>query len=487
MKATLWNKPELGPVSMDGRMLLAPTQKQRGTRAIYWAVLWNRCLAIIDDHSHWESNPMSTTQTPNEGSHHGKRLLWGGQNANVIENAANIPPSGVTAWVSSIYVDADLDMHNSPYEEMAVEGAPGWAMKSLYHAGLGMEANPVDESRTLFFSDEHSDTEFGFPADMTSPNISRRYSLFTRMRVNPIDTTQIGTDDVISNYNYAPSISLVWNTGMNNGIACEIINNVPGGAVLGAWKFYAFDHYSWENWDPSTNWRGTFQNPTEESHDYNSIPVGGYYYKNTNRPFLGMLDDGSNGFGGWDLSGTSDNTYAAFPEYWTSSSHIRWDNSTYTTTAILTLLDTSGMQDPKLEIPRPLSRDMQNVFFYSPYKNEMSWFANNNHAYRCGTIVVVSDIKGNASTYNIVTTLANLISPTDDIPMVIRWFESGVPKTYSYTQAGGSTGDLLTLDQDYGSIVLVKGPFLWQTNAGGSVDEGQYTGGDMCWFAYFVD
>ena len=170
-------------------------------------------------------------------------------------------------------------------------------------------------------------------------------------------------------------------------------------------------------------------------------------------------------------------------------------------------------QDHRLEIPRPRSLHMVqtpstlSARYLAPLENQNSWFYSqtgaidvgvsiaNYSAMQCGKIFLVSDIKGNASTYNINIEVRNLNWQYDDIPMKLKWYNAaGVLKEGSWTSAGGWTGDVLSITQNYGSVMLVKSPFFWedqpmdQTHSpGSSVTKNNLDGGDSLWFAYFTE
>ena len=72
------------------------TLNQRGTPAIYWASLWNRCLAIVDNHDH---NSGDTSQYGDQGSTLGKPLNWG---------------SPLNSGTGGILVSHDFDLFQGP-------------------------------------------------------------------------------------------------------------------------------------------------------------------------------------------------------------------------------------------------------------------------------------------------------------------------------------------------------------------------------------
>ena len=117
---------------MDGRFLSAPTYTQRGTPAIYWATLWNRCLAIIDEHNH-QWNPAWLDEDVPTGTS-GVKVLWGGLNAykkraHPFEKSTNGRPK--YRW-SAFYISGDLDFSKSPYDTIAQWTQPGYHL-SLIH------------------------------------------------------------------------------------------------------------------------------------------------------------------------------------------------------------------------------------------------------------------------------------------------------------------------------------------------------------------
>ena len=231
---------------------------QRGTPSPYWAVLWNRCLMIIDDHAH-------ETSGQDSGGFTGKTLSWGSASTNGIK----------------ICSDLDMSLRAERYHQ--VLGVPQKAYDMLY-AGLSKKVNIVDETKSIIFRNMESDS---FPPPLND-TWDFRSSLYCRLRYNEVNYNTAATGaDAADNYSYVPSQSLVWNNGGADKEGTEIVNNEPGGARPGAWAFTGFPN--------------------------DATDTEMYYDPLTLQPFLGIQDTGRDGYK-WTYTSTnaSYNMYAAF-------------------------------------------------------------------------------------------------------------------------------------------------------------------------------
>jgi len=453
------------------------TFNQRGTPPIFWAVLWNKCFSKIDDHYHAAS-------ANNNWSNSGKKI-------------------GITSLTAGT-----LNMANQAFDDIQTRSA-GYAIQNIPYASLDRYINPVDESRTTFYSEDWSADELQYPAGMADP-YDKRYSLFSRMRTDDVNIAGYPNDFVgggtsyITTGVYSPSISLMWNCGSAYKEACELVNNVPSGSVLGSnWLLSMVPSSGNSTELPSAGvaQEANFQNwVTSPTH----VPVGiGNYTRGdmwmTLRPFQGILDDGTGGMeavggqsastGTFFASGFNTQPYGVFvPQYDVSATEFH-----------LFLGSGNQQPDPSLDIPRPYSFHMNadgsaTDIFYSPVEY-LRWFEkedaasrwnNDKCALRTGKLLWVVDFDGVANTKNVKVTGMNTRYTLEDSPVYTRWYEGGVQKTTTWTNAAGATGDILTINTNRGSVLIVKGPWEWATNAAGSVEEGVFSGGYDTFYAYFL-
>ena len=179
----------------------------RSTPGPYWAVLWNRCIAIIDDHDH------SSTGI-NAGENGGKKILWGSDY--------------LSTSVGSVKITGDVSLESQPGFDQSSLKPSIYGLESLSHFSFSYKSNVVNEIDTL--TDSYF-TNFGpsvFP--LNSPHVDERYRLYSRLRYGRITYGNASGTDT-DNYTFAPSISLIWNNGNANEEGTVLVHNEPPGIV----------------------------------------------------------------------------------------------------------------------------------------------------------------------------------------------------------------------------------------------------------------
>ena len=157
----------------------------RSTPGPYWAVLWNRCFAIIDQHDH-------TASGINENSNKGIKLKW-------IDAFSYPAGSSPGAFI----ISEDLDMQPRPgitVSQLEGEAYPfaQAQMRNLKFYGLAMGANIVDETHTLV---DRTFNNFGpsvFPLNSSNP--PDRYMLYSRLRYSRVAFPGDPTLEVVDNF-----------------------------------------------------------------------------------------------------------------------------------------------------------------------------------------------------------------------------------------------------------------------------------------------
>jgi hypothetical protein len=249
----------------------------RSTPGPYWAVLWNRCFSIIDNHDH-------STPSSNVGGSTGKKLQWAyGRESNAYDNLSSIKPDG------------DLELSPEPGFEYSVAVPNAYSLKNLKGYALSYKANIVNEIPTLT---DRTFNNFGpsvYPLNSADP--PDRFCLYSRLRYSRITyntASTTGTDSFVDNVTYAPRIDLIWNDGSASKEGVTLVLNEPPGDKAKWWKF------------------SSSPNPTNAT--------SGYYNADTNQPYHGIVDKGEYGGAKQSITFSSNNDASMFPlsmnSYW---------------------------------------------------------------------------------------------------------------------------------------------------------------------------
>jgi len=401
----------------------------RSTPGPYWAVLWNRCLSIIDNHDH------SSTGI-DVGEHGGKKILWGSDS--------------LSTSVGSVKITSDISLETQPGFDQSSIAPNIYALVDLSHFAFSYKSNIVNEIDTLTDS---SFTNFGpsvFP--LNSPQVDERYRLYSRLRYGRITYgNSSGTDT--DNYTFAPSISLVWNNGNANEEGTVLVHNEPPGDVAKWWRFSGPD-------DPAT-------------------ATTMLYHGTTNQPYQGILDRGE--YGG-EVSSVTLTAGAYYPTADLENSVLTIGVGAYVATPrLIWIKDYLKSADPK-EYPDQNEELLFNegnppslwrFFAIDTAGVEAPTVGRDQLGFRVGKMMWVWDQSNTASTYNIQILLGELQTVgayKSNEDFYLRWYDSS---TASFKSAfwNGVTPDAgnddLLIDTNDKSILLVKASRL-------------------LWFAYFV-
>jgi len=431
----------------------------RATPSIYWAMLYNRAFEIIDSHDHRDS-----TNTNDQGSYYGKPISntmgWKKFSSNLDMK------QGFFAYAAAQSIDYSYGLMLN-YGSSGIPFGAGSGSTSTsgtaYSPGGGFNFNAAVnisemQYRAIYFGHPGYDDslhenlplgKYDIPEHLRDP---ARYKGSLFARTSYAHGLQSGSTKLYGseNYNFHPSIPLLWTTGDNREPVIELINNTPPGAIPGAYQYAGLP------------------NSTEDTIGYN-LP-------NTLQPFIGVEDKGVNGY----LYGyaTTSNPWNLYPYYrngrgWQASWHsgtniaatfILWDVPE--AKDCCTIYSTKDVVNPDTEQNnRGIGNDAWTYFSYYPddgsYTPRPHWSFG--ATYRYGYMTWFSDMSGFASTYNQTVEVQPSTSYSTAVTH-IRWHgNTASPKHWA---SDGSGTDILKLENNKASFLLVKAT-------------------DVLWFAYF--
>ena len=268
----------------------------RSSKPFYWAALWNRCFAIIDQHDHSSTGFDS-------GEYSGKKLDW------------------QTQW----FTTKDLDLSKSKGDRV-MNPNTSEHIKDCYYFEFS-RVNYVDPSNTLDYRFKESigdnqenrvGHEFYYENPLSSPDYNG--SLFILHKKGDMFPESWATGTEQNRYGLAPERLLVWNCGNENGKLCEVVSNNPPGFRPGAWEFAGF--------------------PNSDTDTYGFGGIEGY----SANPFLGVLD--TRGPAQHKMHYTTTNPAVFLWATWNNA--IGWFQTWYsgTGTGVITIIDEPDAYDP---------------------------------------------------------------------------------------------------------------------------------------------
>ena len=459
------------------------TLNQRGTPAIYWASLWNRCLAIVDNHDH---NSGDTSTYGDQGSHHGKPLKWG---------------SPLNSGTGGILVSHDFDLFQGP--ESKINGIKSsYAVKDLKMASLSKYANIIDEASHFPFTTSYVDGPsrpyisgtdntaiYGSTAFPLNDPWKYGGSVYIRNRIAYNSKTGTGTG-YATNFNYVPQLELLWNNASASKEGTVIVDNSPAGDRFAAWKLVQSMGNQSTNEGYFTGWYDSTGSGTSTNGVRGGLSLN---------PYNGINDRGHNGMSPyvytWSTGyGGSVDAYilAGYGSFMTGSSY-------YAGTSSISIASDSDLsKDYRLELPQPINKGWWRgttgaaaADVFSPY-GYLNWFATNqgtsyfDQGMPSGKFLWVSDYYGQNATNPLDIFLLDAGNTGNSCEL--RWFNSSGVAKYGYQDAASGTGpanwagDTLQLATNFGSLLIVKYDFVYDEDAAGNI----LTTGKEKFFAYFV-